>query len=145
MEPLGDAIRDELRKAGVETGAASDVAAAWPEAVGEVIARNAWPVRTQADGTLLVHVRDSIWGFELTQRAREISSRLPGSPALRFVPGPLPEPTPARVEPAPVAPTPAEEREAADLAAGIDDPNLRESVAKAIKAALARRSDDRSV
>ncbi|HUJ54607.1 MAG TPA: DUF721 domain-containing protein [Gaiellaceae bacterium] len=145
MEPLGEAIRDELRRAGAETRAADDVAAAWPEAVGEEIARNAWPMRTQADGTLLVHVRDSIWGFELTQRAREISERLPGAPPLRFVPGPLPEPSPARAAPAPVEPTPEQEREATDLAAAIGDGNLRESVAKAIKAALARRPDDRSV
>jgi hypothetical protein len=44
-----------------------------------------------------------------------------------------------------VEPTPEQAREAADLAAAIDDPNLRESVAKAIKASLARDPDGRSV
>ena len=145
MEPLGDAIREELRRAGAEAGAASDVAAAWVAVVGEEIARNAWPMRTQADGTLVVHVRDSVWGFELTQRAAEISPRLPGRPTLRFLPGPLPEPTPGRPAATPVEPTPEQASEAASLAAPIDDPNLRESVAKAIRAALARRPDDRSV
>jgi hypothetical protein len=129
---------------GADSGA-GDVVTAWPDAVGEEIARNAWPARTQPDGTLVVHVRDSIWGFELTQRAREISERLPGRPGLRFVPGPLPDATP---EPAPQRvpeATVEQAREAATLASGIEDPMLRESVAKAIKAALARASADRSV
>jgi hypothetical protein len=144
MDRLGDEVRSELQRVGADSGA-GDVVTAWPEAVGEEIARNAWPARTQPDGTLVVHVRDSIWGFELTQRAGEISGRLPGRPRLRFVPGPLPdiasEPAPAPVLEA----TPEQAREAAELVAGIDDPELRESVAKAIKVALARASDDRSV
>jgi hypothetical protein len=100
MERVGDEVRSELRRVGADSGA-GDVVSAWPAAVGDEIARNAWPARTQPDGTLVVHVRDSIWGFELTQRAGEISERLPGRPRLRFVPGPLPdvapEPMPKRV------------------------------------------------
>ena len=144
MEPLGDQIRAELSRVGADSGA-GDAVTAWPFAVGEEIARNAWPARTQPDGTLVVHVRDAIWGFELTQRAAEISSRLPGRPRLRFTPGPLPDTAP---EPAPAAPpeaTPEQVREAESLAAGIEDQKLRESVAKAIKAALARAPDGRSV
>ncbi|HKN62914.1 MAG TPA: DciA family protein [Gaiellaceae bacterium] len=130
---------------GADSGAAGDAVTAWPAAVGEEIARHAWPARTQPDGTLVVHVRDAIWGFELTQRAAEISERLPGRPRLRFTPGPLPDTTP---EPAPeplAATSPGHAREAAELTAGIVDPNLRESVAKAIKAALAQAPHDRSV
>jgi hypothetical protein len=41
--------------------------------------------------------------------------------------------------------SPEQAREAAAIAAGIEDPNLRESVAKVIKAALVRALDDRSV
>ena len=144
MEPVGDQIRAELSRVGADSGA-GDAVTAWPAAVGEEIARHAWPARTQPDGTLVVHVRDAIWGFELTQRATEISARLPGRPRLRFTPGPLPETTP---EAAPVSPpeaSPEQAREAAELTAGIVDPNLRESVAKVIKAALARASHDRSV
>ncbi len=144
MDPVGDEIRSEMRRIGADSGAGG-IVSSWPAAVGDEIARNAWPARTQPDGTLVVHVRDSIWGFELTQRAAEIAGRLPGRPKLRFVPGPLPdgarkEPVEPRVEP-----TPEQAREAAGLAARIDDPELREYVAKAIKAALARCSDDRSV
>ena len=64
---------------------------AWEAAVGPEIARNAWPARFQRDGTLIVHTKDAIWGFELGQRAAEITERLPAKPALKFVPGPLPE------------------------------------------------------
>ena len=144
MEPVGDQIREELSRVGADSGA-GDAVTAWPSAVGEEIARNAWPARTQPDGTLVVHVRDAIWGFELTQRAPEIAARLPGHPRLRFTPGPLPETTP---EPPPspvVEASPEQVREAAELTAGIVDTNLRESVAKAIKAALARAPNDRPV
>ena len=144
MEPLGEQIRAELSRVGADSSA-GDAVTAWPAAVGEQIARNAWPAKTQPDGTLVVHVRDAIWGFELTQRAGEISGRLRGSPRLRFVPGPLPD---TALDP-PASPsveaTPEHAREAAELASPIEDPNLRESVAKAIKAALARASHDRSV
>ena len=86
MEPVGEQIRAELSRVGADSGA-GDAVTAWPSAVGEEIARNAWPARTQPDGTLVVHVRDAIWGFELTQRASEISERLPGRPRLRFTRG----------------------------------------------------------
>jgi hypothetical protein len=145
MEPLGDQIRAELSRVGADSGAAGDAVAAWPAAVGEEIARNAWPARTQPDGTLVVHVRDAIWGFELTQRAAEIAGRLPGRPRLKFTPGPLPDTT---NDPTPATPPEAsreQEREAAELAAGIVDPDLRESVAKVIKAALAWTPHDRPV
>jgi hypothetical protein len=145
MEPVGDQIRAELSRVGADSGAAGDAVTAWPAAVGDEIARNAWPARMQPDGTLVVHVRDAIWGFELTQRAPEIAARLPGHPRLKFTPGPLPDTTPEPPERPTVEASPAQAQEAAELTAGIADPRLRESVAKAIKAALARAPDDRPV
>jgi len=144
MDPIGGEIRTELSRVGVDSGAGGAVEA-WPAAVGDEIARNAWPARTQPDGTLVVHVRDAIWGFELTQRAAEIATRLPGRPRLQFVPGPLPDPAPEAPPPPPLEATLEQACEAASLVAGIVDPNLRESVAKVIKAAFARAPDDRSV
>lgn len=144
MDQIGEQIRAELSRVGAHSGA-GDAVTAWPAAVGDEIARNAWPARTQPDGTLVVHVRDAIWGFELTQRATEISERLPGHPRLRFTPGPLPETTP---EPAPARSaeaSPEQAREAAAITAEIVDPDLRESVAKVIKAALTRAPNDRPV
>jgi Dna[CI] antecedent, DciA len=144
VEPVGEQIRAELSRVGADSGA-GDAVTAWPAAVGEEIARHAWPARTQPDGTLVVHVRDAIWGFELTQRAPEISERLPGRPRLRFTPGPLPD-TAAEPSPPPrVEPSPGEAREATEIAAEIEDPDLRESVAKVIKVALARARNDRPV
>jgi Dna[CI] antecedent, DciA len=138
MDGLGAELRAELRR--YPTGAASDLATAWPAAVGEEIAANAWPARVQADGTLVVHVRDSIWGFELTQRQGEIAARLPGSPPLKFVPGPLPDLTPAAspASPEPPAATLEQAREAAELTAAIADEELRELVARTAAASLAR-------
>ena len=144
MEPLGEQIRAELSRVGADSSP-GDAVSVWPAAVGEQIARNAWPAKTQPDGTLVVHVRDAIWGFELTQRAIEISRLLPGHPRLRFTPGPLPDAAPEPLPEPRVEASPEHAREAAALTAGIEDQNLRESVAKAIKAALARAPDDRSV
>jgi Dna[CI] antecedent DciA-like protein len=144
MDRIGEQIRAELSRVGADSGA-GDAVTAWPAAVGDEIARNAWPARTQPDGTLVVHVRDAIWGFELTQRAAEISGRLPGRPRLRFTPGPLPETTAESPPPRSAEASPEQAREAAAITAEIADPDLRESVAKAIKAALARAPDDRPV
>jgi hypothetical protein len=147
MEPLGDEVGRELRRFGPQAGI-GDAVKAWPEAVGAEIARNSWPARFQRDGTLIVHTRDAVWGFELTQRAGEISSRLPGKPKLKFVPGPLaeagPEDAPPLPERAPEA-TLEQAREAAVWAAEIEDEGLRALVARAARASLARAAADRSV
>jgi hypothetical protein len=136
-------VKRELRRFGpnAEMG---DVVAAWPAAVGEEIARNAWPARFQRDRTLIVHTRDAIWGFELGHRADEISSRLPGKPALKFVPGPLPEPgaepSQATLRGSPPA-TLEQVEQAARWASEIDDEELRALVARAAAASLARGSE----
>ena len=119
------------------------VLGAWEAAVGPEIAHNAQPARFQRDGTLIVHCKDAIWGFELGHRAAEIRERLPGKPALRFVPGPLPEagpdPTPATPPGAPPA-TVEQQAQAAAWAESIEDEDLRNLVARAAAASLARRS-----
>jgi hypothetical protein len=115
---------------------------AWEAAVGSEIARNAWPARFQRDGTLIVHTRDAVWGFELGHRAEEISGRLPNKPAVKFVPGPLPEPgsDPARATPQGSPPITLEQQQlAAAWTAGIEDEELRELVARAAALSLARR------
>ena len=144
-ERLGDELRRELRRHG-PNAAMGDVLAAWEGAVGPEIARNAQPARFQRDGTLIVHCKDAIWGFELGHRASEIAERLPGKPALKFVPGPLPEPgpepdrTPAGDTTAgPRAATVEERARAAEWAATIEDEELCRLVARAAAASLARR------
>lgn len=145
MDPLGDALARELKALGPNS-AMSETLAVWPAAVGPEIARNAWPARFQRDGTLIVHTADAIWAFELGHRAPAISERLPGSPKLAFVAGPLPEPpAPEEAAPAPPEATLEERRRAAEWAAAIEDEGLRKAVAKAAAASLAAARDDRSV
>ena len=148
MEPIGDQVRRELGKHGPQAGMA-DLLAAWPAAVGEGIARNAWPARFQRDGTLVVHVSSSAWGFELTQLAPTIRERLGelAPKGFKFAPGPLPEPAleeGPEARPAPVRPGPEEERRAAEIATSIENESLREIVAKAAALSLARAAGDRS-
>jgi predicted nucleic acid-binding Zn ribbon protein len=106
VEPLGSEIRAELSRFGPQAGM-PEVLDRWSAAVGETVARFAWPARIARDGTVHVNTADSIWAFELGQRAREIAERL-GVPRLRFAPGPLPEPAPERADDPPV-PSPEDE------------------------------------
>jgi hypothetical protein len=136
-------VKRELRRFGPNAGI-GDAVAAWPGAVGAEIARNAWPARFQRDGTLVVHTRDAVWAFELTHRAREIGERLPGNPSLRFAPGPLPEPgsEPAQSPPqGPPVPTVEQRAQAEAWTEQIDDLELREIVARAAAASLAKRPE----
>ena len=113
----------------------------WPGAVGDAIARNAWPARIGKDGTVHVNTADSIWAFELGQQAAAIAERL-GVPRLRFAPGPLPEADEEPREPA-LEPTPEDDELARALATAIGDETLRESVQKAVRLSLARERRDR--
>jgi hypothetical protein len=158
MERLDTAIRRELGRFGPgrgDTGGGDIVAIvrAWPEAVGETVARNAWPARLARDGTLHVNTSSSTWAFELGRLAETILEQLRAAlaeaspPALRFAPGPVPEPGAGRLEdtaaPA-VQVAPEDRRDAASFAAVVEDEELRELVARAAAASLARtRSDHR--
>jgi sugar phosphate isomerase/epimerase len=146
MKHLGDEVKRELGRFGPQ-GGISDLVEAWPEAVGETIARSAWPARVARDGTLHVNTADSIWAFELASRAAEIAKRL-GVESVRFAPGRLPDadaPDPKEAESAPPKPSESLREEGARLAAEIEDENLRKLVARAAAASLARGISDRSV
>ena len=146
MEPLGDDIRRELGRFGPQ-GAIGETVAAWPDAVGVEIARNAWPARFQRDGTLIVHARDSVWAFELTQRAAEIRERLDGVSGLKFVAGPLPEASVEEVSTpvtASAVASPEQCRQAEEIASEISDESLRKIVTNTIEKALANAPNDRS-
>ena len=112
--------------------------------MGAAIARSAWPARVGRDGTLHVNTADSVWAFELAHRGPEIARRV-GVEAVRFAPGPLPAAEASR-EPI-EGPTPTSEQrlEAAAIAASIDNPELRESIEKAVSLSLARGPSDRPV
>jgi len=153
MDRIGEAVRRELGRFGT-SGAMADLVGAWPEAVGETVARNAWPARLSRDGVLHVNADSSAWAFELQQLESEIAERLreilgEAAPSrLRFVPGRLPEPLAPpeerRVKPLPEA-TLEQAREARGWAAEIESEDLRKSVEKAARASLARAADRRTV
>jgi predicted nucleic acid-binding Zn ribbon protein len=153
MKRIGDDVKRELARFGPVEGMA-EIVSAWPEAVGEVVAENAWPARLARDGTLHVATSSSTWAFELAQLEREIESRLRAAVgkdaprALRFAPGRLPERTLVEESQAVRRPPEASERdlaEGAQLAAAISDENLRKVVARAAAASLARASAGRGV
>jgi hypothetical protein len=146
MERLGDEVGRQLGRFGPQ-GAIADVVAVWPGAVGDAIARNAWPARMARDGTLHVATSSSAWAFELTHLAPELLARL-GSllaesapKALKFSPGPVPDsPTLGGGTPVPTSrrdPTPEERALAAAISAEIEDEELRKLVARAAAASLA--------
>ena len=148
MERLRDTVAQEIGGLGEIPGMA-DVVAAWPAAVGDQIARNAWPARLARDGTLHVATADSAWAYELTQLAPTLLERF-GALApkrLKFAPGPIPESDlgdARRVRPRPSSPGPEARRQAAELAAPIADEELRELVARAAAASLARAAAGRA-
>jgi hypothetical protein len=152
IERLGGEVKRELARCG-GAGLMTELVGAWPAAVGETVAANAWPARLARDGTLHVNAASSTWAFELQQLEGEIAGRLreavpEAAPArLRFTPGPLPElPAPAPEDPKrpPPEPTLEQAREAHEWAAAIDSEDLRKSVEKAARMSLASAADGRS-
>ena len=153
MERIGPEVRRELRRFGGAEGM-SGIVTAWPKAVGETVAANAWPARLARDGTLHVNAGSSTWACARQQLEAEIAERLRevlGKAAperLRFAPGPLPEPVveaPTASQKVPPEPTLEQARTAHDLAAPIASEELRKSVEKAARMSLAAAADDRRV
>ena len=152
MERLGHSLSRELGRFG-GAGTMPAVVAAWPEAVGAEVTRNAWPARVARDGVLHVHTSSAAWAFELTQLAAVVLAQLGEAlgedvPAgLRFAPGHLPEPPEVLEEqPARTVCEPSRETvlEAQQLASGISDEVLRAQVARAASLSLERARSDRS-
>ncbi len=152
MRPIGADVRQELSRFGPVAGIA-EIVAAWPEAVGEAIARNAWPARLARDGTLHVATDSAAWAFELAQLEAQLLERLrdaAGDAAprrIRFAVGRLPEPEPTTgsVARRATAPSPDEEAEARRLAGPIRDDDVRSAVAEAFARALAGRRSGRAL
>ena len=109
----------------------------WPAAVGAAIAQNAWPARISKDGTVHIATNDSVWAFELGQRAGEIAAALCGAQgAVRSRAAPAARSGAAGS--AAVEVTPEEAELARAIASSIEDEKLRESVQKAVSFSLAR-------
>ena len=153
MERLDGAVRGALRGAGVpDAGALADVTRLWPAVVGDAIARASWPQRISRDGTLQVAAASSTWAFELGLLADQILAKLAaeigtGAPtAIRFAPGPVPAPPAPLPSETPVAPLEVDDETrllAEELTSGMSDAELRETIARAAAASLARAASSR--
>jgi hypothetical protein len=153
LRTIGESVLGELGRFG-PAGAIGEVVAAWPDAVGEAIAREAWPARIARDGTLLVATSSSVWAHELTQLEETVIGRLrealgETAPArLRFaagrVPGPAGERSEETLHEPPPPPSKEAERVGREVASAIEDEELRALVARAAARSLSR-PDDRSL
>lgn len=151
MDGIEGEIRETLSRFGPQSGM-PEVLSVWPEAVGAMVAANAWPARIARDGTLHVNTSSSAWAFELGQLAPEIAGRLAerlgesAPTALRFAVGHLPEAAPdTTAAPRTDVPEPSPEalRRAADLVARIEDEELRKRVQRAAAFGLSEGPSDR--
>ncbi len=147
MDRLGTQVGKELGRFGPPDSDMGAIVRAWPGVVGELVAKNAWPARLARDGTLNVNASSSTWAFELGRMAAEILERLRAElgeatpPALRFTPGPIPDAASAPAEerwPTRPAVAPEDAAQAAEIASSIEDDDLREIVARAAAASLAK-------
>lgn len=155
MDRLGDEVERELARGGSRDAIPlAAMTRAWPAAVGPAIARQAWPLRIGRDGTLHVATASATWANELTLLGDDILGRLrehlgEDTPAkLRCAVGPIPEPAlPAEASTTPSVPSadvsPDVASAASSAASAIDDPELRELVARAARASLGRETSDR--
>jgi hypothetical protein len=154
MERIGDEVERTLARGGSRAALPlARLTAAWPEAVGSTIARNAWPRRIADDGTLHVATSSATWASELTLLADELLGRLRqrlGADApekLRCAVGPIPEAATPKDSETPVPPSPQASPEvrktAASVASAIEDPELRDLVARAARASLSKAPSDR--
>jgi hypothetical protein len=152
MERIDRDLRTTLGRLGGSGDAdLAEIVDAWPALVGEENARRSWPARLGQGGTLHVHTADSVWAHQLGMLAPDIRARLAerlgraAPTSLRFAPGPLPAPADLEPDRRPRAaePGPQERDEAASIASGIEDEELRELVARAAAASLARARSDR--
>jgi hypothetical protein len=152
MDRLDRQIRRELGRIGPMDGDMTAIVRVWTAAVGETVARNACPARLARDGTLHVNTASATWAFELGSLAPTILEQLRNElgeaapPKLRFAPGPIPDAfveTPEDGGATPLEVAPEDLAEAARVAATIEDEELRELVARAAAAGLARARSDR--
>ena len=156
MDRIGSEVERELARGGSRDAIPlAAVTAAWPDVVGEAVARNAWPRRLARDGTLHVATASATWAQELSLLKSDMLERLqsrigPDAPTgVRFEVGPVPAPPTADTPTEPVAEATPEvppdvSAAASAAAAEIDDDELRELVARAARASLLKARSGRS-
>jgi hypothetical protein len=142
LEPLGEVIGVAIPESAGRAAEVAAIARRWPEAVGEAIAREAWPARLTPDGELVVHASGAVWASELSLLSRQLQARLEAvgivpAPTLRFTAGAVPRRRVQEADPASrTAPLP--DPRADRWTASIRDPELREAVSTAARRWLQR-------
>ena len=134
MDRIGNEIQRELSRSGSRDAVPlAAVTSAWPAAVGDAVARHAWPLRISRDGTLHVAVESATWAQELSLLEGNVLEALrgqlgetaPGEAAVRGRSDPratgCPRAGPEHAGEPPEVP-PEVESEATSAAAAIDDP-----------------------
>jgi predicted nucleic acid-binding Zn ribbon protein len=142
LEPLGKVLDAALPATSDRAADVAAIARRWPAAVGEAIAREAWPARLTADGELVVHASAAVWASELSHLEGDLRARLEAvgispAPRLRFTVGTVPRRPEAVSAGDAQGPPPADAR-ADRWTEGIRDPELREAVSHAARSWLAR-------
>ena len=153
MDRLDRQIRRELGRIGPMDGDMTAIVRVWSAAVGETVARNACPARLARDGTLHVNTASATWAFELgslaptilEQLRSELGDAAPPNAPLRSGT----DPGPACREPRAACSDAARGRSGRPGRGGsgraaIEDDELREMVARAAAAGLARARSDRT-
>lgn len=145
LAPLSEVLGPALRDAGDAPETLAAIARAWPRAVGELVAREAWPVRLQGDGTLVVHCRSSVWASELSLLAASVRESLARegvapAPPLRFAVGTVPRRASEYAPPEPPPLSASDRRQVDVLVAALPDGPLRGAAARAIEVSLRVRA-----
>lgn len=149
--PAAQVLSRFRRRSGAPAGggALARIAAAWPGVVGAPVAAHSAPMRCTRAGVLSVACSSASWAHELSARREDILARLAaacpaeGLTGIRFaVADHAFGGEGAATAPPPLAPTPSAADRASGRAAaqGVEDPRVRELVARAAAAAAARQS-----
>jgi hypothetical protein len=149
--PAAEVLARFRRRSGapVAGGSVARISAAWPGVVGATVAAHSAPMRCTRAGVLSVACSSASWAHELTARREDLLARLieacpeAGLTGIRFAvadhafggrggAGPAPALAPT--------PSPADRASGEALARDVQDPRLRELVARAAAAAAARQT-----
>jgi len=146
-ERIGDVLARAVEGRPPTAASLAPIVRRWPGAVGELIAREAWPARLTGDGVLLVHCASAVWASELQHLEDRLRTSLEEggirpAPRMRFRVGAIPRRPRQGSTPAGPAPLSAQERERARaIAAGLRDARMRDAVEAAAGAVLRRREN----
>ncbi len=149
--PAAEVLSRFRRRSGAPAagGAVARLAAAWPGVVGAPVAAHSAPMRCTRAGVVSVACSSASWAHELSARREDLLARLAaacpdaGLTGIRFSVADHAfggEGTAAATPPLAPIPSAADRASGAAAAEGVEDPRLRDLVARAAAAAAARQT-----